>query len=154
VDAKNVILTFYDAFARRDGGEMSSLYADHVEFQDPVFPALRGDEARSMWKMLCERASDLNIEYQVTGSTGDTFFVRWVADYTFTATGRKVRNEVHATLTVHNGQIIMHHDRFNFWKWSAQALGPAGMLLGWSPGLRKKVQSQARANLNKYMSRI
>jgi hypothetical protein len=37
----------------------------------------------------------------------------------------------------------------DFWPWSRQALGAPGLLLGWTPLLRAKVQRQAGANLRK-----
>ena len=40
----------------------------------------------------------------------------------------------------------------NFWRWSRQALGPIGMLLGWSPMVRGKVRAQAARALDQYMS--
>ena len=43
------------------------------------------------------------------------------------------------------GKIVRHIDRFDFWRWSRMALGPAGLLLGWTPLLHKKVQAKARA---------
>jgi hypothetical protein len=43
-------------------------------------------------------------------------------------------------------------DKFDFWKWSSQALGPVGFILGWTPMLRKKVQKQARERLAKFMN--
>jgi ketosteroid isomerase-like protein len=152
VESKNVIHAFYDALSRRDGNAMADLYADDVEFHDPVFPVLRSKAAQSMWRMLCKRSLDLTIDYKIIASDGDHHRVRWVAHYTFSGTGRKVCNIVDAKLTVQNGKITRHKDDFNLWKWASQALGPAGFLLGWSPSLRKKIQKQARENLENFMA--
>ena len=51
-----------------------------------------------------------------------------------------------------DGLIAEHVDEFSFWKWSRQALGPAGLALGWTPVLRTKVGDQARAGLQEYMA--
>lgn len=39
------------------------------------------------------------------------------------------------------------------WKWSRQAVGLPGLLLGWSPFLKKKIQVEARMQLAKYMAK-
>ena len=48
--------------------------------------------------------------------------------------------------------IATHHDRFNFWAWARQALGTPGLLLGWSPSLKRKVRSTAAGNLKKFLA--
>ncbi|MGH6638900.1 MAG: hypothetical protein ACREBY_09910, partial [Polaromonas sp.] len=50
------------------------------------------------------------------------------------------------------GLISRHRDRFDFWAWSRQALGTPGVLLGWTPFLRRKVRAQAAENLQKYLT--
>ena len=50
-----------------------------------------------------------------------------------------------------DGLIATHRDRFNFWRWSRQALGLPGVLLGWSPSLKRKVRSTAAENLKKFL---
>ena len=97
-----------------------------------------------MWRMLTGRAQDL----VVTLAEHDDTHAHWLADYTFAATGRKVHNDVRATFAFGaDGLITEHDDRFSFHAWSRQALGPAGLLLGWTPVLRAKVRKQARAGL-------
>ena len=43
--------------------------------------------------------------------------------------------------------VIRHVDRFDFWRWSRQALGAPGWLLGWTSLLRGKVRAQAAKGL-------
>ena len=65
---EEVIRRFYTAFARRDHQTMAACYAPDAEFGDPVFQDLRGPEVPGMWRMLCERGTDLRIEFStVTG---------------------------------------------------------------------------------------
>jgi hypothetical protein len=45
--------------------------------------------------------------------------------------------------------IVEHVDRFNFWRWSRQALGLPGLVLGWTPVLRKKVGTTATERLDR-----
>ena len=78
----------------------------------------------------------------------------WDAHYRFSATGRIVDNSIDARFGFDpQGRIASHRDRFDFWRWSRQALGMPGMLLGWSPMLRNKVRAQAGANLGQFLAR-
>lgn len=43
---------FYSAFQRLDAETMASCYASDIQFSDPVFTNLQGNEAADMWRML------------------------------------------------------------------------------------------------------
>jgi len=141
---------FYDAFARRDGAAMAACYHPEVHFRDEVFD-LRGSRAGAMWRMLCARGEDLDVTVSGITASDDAGSARWVATYTFTQTGRPVRNEVEATFTFEDGLIRTHRDRFGFWRWSRQALGAPGLLFGWTPALRGAVQRRAAQQLDRYV---
>jgi hypothetical protein len=106
-----------------------------------------------MWRMLTARAADLEIEL-VEHNTDDegNGTARWIANYTFTQTGRHVVNDVRATLKFAGGKIVDHHDDFDFYKWARQALGPSGTLLGWTPIIRGAVRKRARAGLDEFVA--
>lgn len=146
-----LIERFYAAFAARDAAGMRACYHPDVVFSDPVFGELRGAEAGAMWTMLLERGKDLQVT--VSGIEADDLRGRahWDARYTFSQTRRPVLNRIDAEFEFRDGLISRHTDRFDFWKWARQALGPAGLVLGWSPILRNKVRATARAGLEKYM---
>ena len=142
---------FYDAFARRDGAAMAAWYAPDATFTDPAFGTLDAEDAGAMWRMLTGRAEDLRVEVPEKHAEGGEGSARWIARYTFTQTGRPVVNDVHARFRfTDDGLIAEHVDAFSFWRWSRQALGPAGLALGWTPLLRSKVREQARASLRAY----
>jgi len=141
---------FYGAFAERDGETMAACYAPDVTFSDPVFPDLHGDEAGDMWRMLTGRAQDLSVELVERSADDAAGTARWIARYTFAQTGRPVVNDVQASFRFAGGLIAEHRDTFDFHRWSRQALGPAGLLLGWTPFLRSKVRRQARAGLDAF----
>ncbi|MEY4631859.1 MAG: hypothetical protein RIQ81_1979 [Pseudomonadota bacterium] len=149
---EDVARAFYDAFTSHDGDRMASLYSDDISFSDPIFPGLVGRDARAMWQMLCKRAPDLKVDYEVLKVEGQSVTVRWDAHYTFATTGRHVHNIVQATLEIRDGLIHQHTDRFSFWWWSAQALGPVGFFFGWSGVLKSKVQAQGRMSLDKFLA--
>jgi ketosteroid isomerase-like protein len=145
--SESTVDEFYTALASRDGDAMAACYHDDVVFEDPAFGELRGGDACDMWRMLCSSGTDLRLEYHVLGSTDTTVRTNWIADYTFSATGNVVHNDIEATMTFRDGKIVDHRDHFDMWKWSSQALGLPGRLFGWTPVLRSKVRSTARGNL-------
>ncbi len=145
--------TFYGAFARRDHATMRECYAPEATFRDPAFTLGSGTQAADMWEMLCERGKDLRLEYEILDVTDTTGKVRWEAFYTFSQTGRKVHNIIEANLELADGKIVHHIDEFDFWRWSRQALGAPGLLLGWSGFLKNKVQSAAMKGLEIYVAK-
>jgi len=101
-----------------------------------------------MWHMLAERGTDLTLQCRDVREQPDgTVSARWDAHYTFSATGRKVHNAIDARFEFRDGLVIRHVDRFDFWRWSRQALGAPGWLLGWTSLLRGKVRAQAAKGL-------
>jgi ketosteroid isomerase-like protein len=146
-----LINRFYEAFARQDGDAMAACYAPDAHFHDPVFQDLHGDEVGSMWRMLCGRATDLKVVHSRVEADADSGSAHWDADYTF-STGRAVHNPIDATFRFENGLIADHRDEFDLYAWARQALGPMGMLLGWSPPVQGKIRAQAREGLDEFMA--
>jgi ketosteroid isomerase-like protein len=148
---ESTIETLYQALGERDGATMASLYHPDARFSDPAFGDLRGIEVGMMWRMLCARAKDLRVEHSRIVIDGDRGTAHWEAWYTFSPTGRKVHNVIDALFRFEGETIIEHLDVFSLWRWSRQALGPVGLVLGWSPLVRAKVQAQARQGLDVFM---
>jgi ketosteroid isomerase-like protein len=144
---------FYAAFARCDAEGMVACYHPEVRFSDPVFRDLRGDRAGGMWRMLCGRAADLEVEHSDVVADDQSGSAHWEAKSTFGATGRRVHNRIDASFRFDDGKIIEHHDTFDLWRWTRMALGPAGWLLGWSPMVQNKVRSQAGGQLDRFLSK-
>jgi ketosteroid isomerase-like protein len=132
---------------------MAACYAAHAEFEDPVFGRLPRDRAVAMWRMLCERATDLDLT--VTGVVADDVHgsARWEARYTFSATGRRVTNRIQATFAFADGKIGRHVDRFDLYAWARQALGLRVLLLGWAPPVQRAIRAQAARGLDAFMRR-
>jgi ketosteroid isomerase-like protein len=149
---EDLIDRFYAAFAARDGDAMAACYAPDARFSDPVFPDLEGREPGEMWRMLTGRASDLQIELTERAAGDDGGSARWLADYTFSQTGRPVHNDVRASFRFADGLIAEHRDSFDFHRWSRQALGAPGLLLGWTPLLRAAVRRRSRSALDEFMA--
>ncbi|MEP7069246.1 MAG: nuclear transport factor 2 family protein [Usitatibacter sp.] len=150
---ESLIREFYARFAARDAEGMARCYHPDIAFSDPVFPMLHGSEAGDMWRMLLSRAADLAVTLDEAHADGEGGTARWTARYTFSRTGRPVVNRVGAMFAFRDGLIVRHYDRFSFWKWSSQALGPAGSLLGWFAPLKWKVRGDAAKGLAQYRAR-
>lgn len=156
---QQTIENFYRAFARLDSGAMADCYAADAQFDDEVF-SLRGKrEVAGMWRMLCAateaKGRDVwKLQYRDVQADADGGRAHWDAHYRFSSTGRIVDNSIDARFTFDpQGRIATHRDSFDFWRWSRQALGAPGYLLGWTPVLRNKVRAQAGANLARFLER-
>jgi hypothetical protein len=149
----------YAAFARLDGDAMQACYAGNAHFEDEVFKLDGPREIGGMWRMLCEATQskgrlDWKLEVSGIGAEGGRGRAHWDAHYRFSATGRKVLNRIDAEFEFdEQGLITRHRDRFDFWKWSHQALGIPGLVLGWTPMFRNKVRTQAAANLKRFLDK-
>ena len=146
-----LINRFYEAFARTDGDAMAACYTADAHFHDPVFQDLHGDEVGSMWRMLCERATDLEVEHSKVQADGEHGSAHWDASYTF-STGRHVLNRIDASFVFEDGLISDHRDRFDLYAWARQAIGPVGVLLGWTPMIQGRIRAQARQGLEEFMA--
>lgn len=146
----NLIDTFYRAFQNKDYQTMAECYHQNATFEDPAFK-LSGKHIGAMWHMLLARSTDLTINYSVQEQDGK-IIAHWEPVYTFSQTGRPVHNIIDATFEFKDGKIITHRDHFDFWRWSRQALGPSGTLLGWSGFLKGKVQTMAGKSLQQFIA--
>ena len=147
-----LITDFYAAFARQDSAPMRAAYAPDAHFSDPAFPALHGPAVGDMWTMLCQQAKDFRLEFRDVKADDRQGSAHWEAWYLFGGK-RPVHNVIHAQFTFENGRITRHVDHFDFWRWSRQAIGPAGLLLGWTPLLKRAVASRANASLAAWQKR-
>lgn len=148
-----IINSFYTSFQKRDYAGMIACYHPRVEFSDPVFQGLKGKQAGAMWHMLCERGKDMQIQFNNVAAQGSTGSAHWEATYTFSASGRRVHNIIDAAFEFADDRIIRHRDTFDLWRWTRMALGPSGVLLGWSPIVQNKVRQTAMSGLTKFIEK-
>lgn len=146
---QTLIQNFYEAFSKRDYATMGACYHPEATFIDEAFD-LQGAEIPAMWEMLCRRGQDLKITYDHVFADDQRGAADWQAWYTFSQTGRKVHNIIHAEFIFREGKIWSHIDSFNFHRWSGQALGWKGKLLGWTDFMQNKVRESAMKGLEKF----
>jgi ketosteroid isomerase-like protein len=141
---EEVITQFYQALVRGDPEGMVRHYHDDIVFRDPAFGELRGNDARNMWRLLVSPA--------VKASFSDVgpHSARWTAAYVFKKTGRKVVNRISAEFEFKDGKIVRHTDHFDFWRWTSQALGLPGYLLGWTSFMKARCIRQTSALLKDF----
>lgn len=146
----DLIARLYAALAARDGTAMGACYADDARFSDPAFRDLDAAGVRAMWAMLCVRATDLTVEVSGVEADDTRGKARWIATYTFSKTGRRVRNVIDAEFEFRDGLIVRHTDRFDLWRWAGMALGAKGMLLGWTPLVQNAICREAMRGLDAF----
>lgn len=145
---KELIDKFYAAFNQLDAETMASCYHKEVEFEDPAFGKLKGERAKNMWRMLCESQKGKDFKVQHSKVTDNSAY--WEAFYTFSKTGRKVHNKIHAQFEFKDGLIIKHTDYFDLHRWAKQAMGFSGAIFGWSGFFKKKLHKQTHYLLDKF----
>lgn len=152
MNANEALITkFYTAFANADAKTMSECYHPKIHFIDPAFGLLKEEQVSRMWEMLILKSKgNIKIEFSNVKADDSVGSANWVAAYNFSKTNRKVINKIAAEFAFQDGLIIKHTDSFDVWKWSKQAFGPAGYLLGWTGFFQKKVQEQALSSLKKF----
>ena len=138
---------FYSAFQNMEAETMASCYDSEAHFTDPVFPQLRGNEIGDMWRMLVSQAKNFSLEFKNIRTENGIVRVDWEAKYTFSQTNRLVHNIIQAEMTIKDGKIFLHRDRFDLWCWFRQAMGLKGLFVGWLPFAQKALRETAARNL-------
>ncbi|WP_264564295.1 nuclear transport factor 2 family protein [Flavobacterium sp. N3904] len=148
---EQLIHKFYTAFANADAKTMCECYHTNIQFEDPAFGILKGNDVCKMWKMLIEKSRG-NLKIEFSQIKADTYAgsAQWIATYNFSKTNRKVINVIQAQFQFQDDLIIKHSDYFDIWKWSKQAFGIKGLLFGWTGFMQKKIQEQALLSLKNY----
>ncbi|TRX37547.1 nuclear transport factor 2 family protein [Flavobacterium restrictum] len=151
IENQKLITKFYTAFSTADVTAMCECYHPNIQFRDPAFGLLKGNDVCKMWKMLLKRSNgNIKIEFSDVKADDYTGTASWVAKYTFSQTNRPVTNRIRAQFQFQDGLIIKHTDDFDIWKWSKQALGWKGYLLGWTGFMHKKIRTNALLSLHKF----
>ena len=148
------IYHFYSSLEAGNIEDLLSCYHPQISFSDPVFGELQGDQAHSMWRMLMSKmSSDIKIDVNHVFDQNGRMHCTWAADYPFGKNQRHVHNEVSSQFTFKDNRIITHHDVFDLWKWTRQALGWPGYLFGWSNIMQRKMIERNQSYLTKIMKK-
>ena len=152
--SRAAIERLYGAFERLDAQAMAACYAETARFDEEAVSLDGRERIGAMWAMLCDAVKAKGRDaWKLEVSAVTERSAHWEPTYRFSATGRMVHNVIDAEFEFDGaGLITRHRDRFDFWRWSRQALGAPGWLLGWTPLLRAKVRAQAAKNLDRFIA--
>jgi limonene-1,2-epoxide hydrolase len=153
--SRATIERFYAAFARLDVDTMVACYALDARFDDEAFSLQGRAQVAGMWRMLCESTRQRGLaDWKLEASRITDHTAHWEARYRFMPSKRLVHNIVEAEFEFDaDGLILRHRDRFDFWRWTRQAMGAPGLLLGWTPWLRSQVRAKVAQRLQADMAR-
>ncbi|SCY07660.1 SnoaL-like domain-containing protein [Nonlabens sp. Hel1_33_55] len=151
MDTKTLLTQFYKGLKNANASNMTALYKDNSHFKDPVFGDLHGEHAISMWHMLFSKNNQVKISYKIIEATPTYGKVQWTANYLNGSNKRPVTNHVTANFKLADGEIVNHVDSFNLSKWSRQALGVSGLLMGWSSFMKNQIQKKTNSLLDHYI---
>lgn len=144
-----VLEKLYTSLDAGDHQAMAACYHPDAVFRDIAFTLRGRKQIHAMWHMIAE--SDLRATFTVRRVDGRVATVDLVDDYTFRATGRRVRNVIRSDFHFVDGLIIEHLDSCSALRWGVQALGPVKGVMSWIvPGARRKM---AMATLEKFIAR-
>ncbi len=101
--------------------------------------------------MLCTNATDFSLTFHFLKKDDEYVTYKWIANYTFSKTGKRVTNNITAYILVQNNLIVELTDEFSFYTWCRQALGLTGLLFGRSSVIKNKVRKNARKNLEAFI---
>lgn len=151
---EELVERFYTSFSKGDFRGMTACYHPDIVFHDKIFGTLKGQRVSKMWEMLLSRSSgNLKITFSAIEANAERGSAQWIAEYKYGKKKRKVVNVVRAEFTFKDGKIIAHQDDFDVWKWTQQALGLTGYLLGWTGFMRKKIQKTVNTHLDFFIAK-
>jgi hypothetical protein len=115
---------------------MAACYHPAAHFQDIAFDLRGRDRIAAMWGMICD--TDLQPAFQIVQAGEESAVASVIDEYTFTETGRRVRNVIESRFRFRDGLIVEHIDSCDARLWAEMALGGvAGFLAGRIGFLRK-----------------
>jgi hypothetical protein len=137
----------FSALNRKDHRAMAACYHPKATFDDIAF-ALRGRETiHDMWRMIC--AGDIKATFSVVHADDRSGQVSLVDDYTFSETGRHVKNVIDSRFTFQDQLVLTHADSCDPVAWATMAMGGVtGFVAGRVGPLRR---FKARRKLAKFV---
>ena len=123
----NLLDQLYGSLNRHDDQAMTDCYHPDATFHDIAFDLKGRDQIRAMWRMIC--SGDIRAAFEVVQVDEDCGVVKLVDEYTFSETGRRVRNPIESRFRFRDGLIIEHRDSCDARAWAAAAIGGIGGFL-------------------------
>ena len=137
----------YSSLNRHDHQGMANCYHRAASFCDIAFDLKGRDQMHAMWQMIC--SGDIRSTFEIVRADEVSAVAKLVDEYTFTDTGRRVRNQIESRFRFQDGLIIEHRDSCDARAWAAAAVGGIG---GFLAGRLRFVRAwKARAKLRRFI---
>lgn len=119
----------YVSLNQHEYEKMADCYHPEATFHDIAFDLRGRDQIRGMWRMIC--SGDIRTTFEVVEANEAGGLVNVIDHYTFTDTGRIVRNPIQSRFRFRSGLIFEHRDCCDAKAWADAALGGvSGFLAG------------------------
>jgi ketosteroid isomerase-like protein len=145
---------FFACLEKRDATGAVESYAADVHYSDPLLGELSGREALARWPSFFANVQSLELFFIILSADPSVVRARYHPRYTDARTGRRIENDVRAEFTIHDDKIVRHVDVFSTWRFAAMKLGAKGRLFGFFPSLLRKLQEEARAEVETFLQRL
>jgi len=145
---ETLVRQFYASLAARDAEGAARCYHPEVFLSEPLHPRLRGAAAADLWRMRLAGADPIEIRLEEASGDAGGALARWSARST--VRGRPVVVRGRSMFAFRDGRISRHYDHYSLWRWSSQALGPAGAALGWFGPWRWALRQRAARALERF----
>jgi ketosteroid isomerase-like protein len=137
----------FSSLDRRDDESMAACYHPEATFEDIAFELHGKREIHDMWRMIC--AGDIRTSFEIVHADDVKGRVKVIDEYTFSDTGRKVRNVIDSRFKFVDHLIVEQRDDCNPREWAAMALGGlSGFVAGRVDPLRR---FKARRKLQQFV---
>ena len=138
----------FTSLNRRDHNAIAECYHTNATFRDIAFDLHGKEEIHNMWRMIC--AGDIRATFEVVQADDEQGRVRLIDEYTFSDTGRKVRNVIDSQFRFDDHLVIEHRDVCDPRAWASMAIGGVGGFLAGRVAVLREVK--ARRKLAKFVA--
>ena len=141
---ETLLRSLFSALGRRDAQAMADCYHPDATFQDIAFDLRGKKDISDMWRMIC--SGDIRATVETVRADDREGYVKVVDEYTFTDTGRRVRNVIESRFRFADHLIIEQRDTCDPHAWAAMAIGGFGGFVAGRVGLLRQRKAQRKLN--------
>ena len=147
LNSAKLVEQLYSSLNRHDYRAMANCYHEAAGFRDIAFDLKGRDQISAMWQMICSGEYPLDIE--IVRADEASAVANLVDEYTFTDTGRRVRNPIEPDSGSRTGSSSTTRTPAIPGVWAAAAVGGIG---GFLAGRLRFVRAwKARAKLRRFI---
>ncbi|MFA5899664.1 MAG: nuclear transport factor 2 family protein [Hyphomicrobium sp.] len=132
------------ALRRRDATGVAACYDQDAVFSSPIIGDVRGADVEALWRAIFAATCDSTLSFTIVDLGLTSARVEGIAKYSLLASGRSVTSRFNSALHIRDLRVMQHDDNFDAWAWASMALGPTGLLLGWSKAWRRRMVANTR----------